>query len=240
MQGKGSGIRVPEPNRATLAIKRLVDILGSSAGLIALSPLLAVLGLTVKWKVGSPVFFRQVRAGKDGRPFRVWKFRTMTDARDAAGHLLPDRDRLTKVGVFLRSYSLDELPNLINVLRGDMSLVGPRPLLMRYVPRYSDRQRLRLKVKPGLTGLAQLSGRNSLDWNARLELDASYAERVSVLLDLQLLAQTVWKVFTKEGVVVSPGSDQEEFWGSAGKPPGAVSGGAAEDESLERPANQMS
>ena len=216
------------PSRLTLALKRLLDLTGAVLALAILWPLLLALSVLVRRKVGSPVFFRQVRAGKDGQPFRVWKFRTMTNARDASGRLLADRDRLTKLGKSMRIYSLDELPNLFNVLVGNMSLVGPRPLLMRYVPRYSERQRLRLKVKPGLTGLAQLSGRNALDWDARLELDAQYAERVSVLLDLSLLLKTAWKVLTREGVMVT--GELEEFWGPAGKPAGATSRGAEENE----------
>jgi lipopolysaccharide/colanic/teichoic acid biosynthesis glycosyltransferase len=218
-----------------MAAKRLVDIAGSLFGLIGLSPILVTIAVLVRRNLGSPIFFRQARAGKDGEPFRVWKFRTMTDARDSSGRLLPDRERLTPFGIFLRTYSLDELPNLLSVLLGDMSLVGPRPLLLRYVPRYNERQRLRLKVKPGLTGLAQLSGRNSLEWDARLELDAVYAERVSLLLDLRLILMTIWKVATREGVIVSAGSEMEEFWGTPGKPPGAVSGGADEDEAPPRP-----
>jgi len=216
------------PGWLTLALKRLLDLTGAVLALAILSPLLLALSVLVHLKVGSPVFFRQVRAGKNGRPFRLWKFRTMTSARDATGQLLPDRDRLTKLGSSLRIYSLDELPNLFNVLVGNMSLVGPRPLLMRYVPRYSDRQRLRLQVKPGLTGLAQLSGRNALDWDARLELDAQYAERISVLLDVSLLLKTAWKVVTREGVMVT--GELEEFWGPSGKPAGAASRGAEENE----------
>ena len=228
----------------TVAAKRLVDIAGSLFGLILLSPLLLTLAVLVRRHLGSPIFFRQVRGGKDGRPFRVWKFRTMTDARDSSGRLLPDRERLGRFGIFLRSYSLDELPNLISVLTGEMSLVGPRPLILRYVPRYNERQRLRLTVKPGLTGLAQLAGRNCLDWDARLELDAVYAERVSLFLDLRLILMTLGKVIAREGVIVSAGSDMEEFWGILGKPPGAApSGGADEDESLAMhtgiPAKQM-
>ena len=216
------------PGWLTLALKRLLDLTGAVLARAILSPLLLALSVLVHLKVGSPVFFRQVRAGKNGRPFRLWKFRTMTSARDATGQLLPDRDRLTKLGSSLRIYSLDELPNLFNVLVGNMSLVGPRPLLMRYVPRYSDRQRLRLQVKPGLTGLAQLSGRNALDWDARLELDAQYAERISVLLDVSLLLKTAWKVVTREGVMVT--GELEEFWGPSGKPAGAASRGAEENE----------
>jgi lipopolysaccharide/colanic/teichoic acid biosynthesis glycosyltransferase len=227
-----------------MAIKRLVDILGSAVGLILLSPLLLVLSLLVRRSMGPPVFFRQVRPGKDARPFRLWKFRTMTNARDSARRLLPDRERLTKLGTFMRTYSLDELPQLINVLIGDMSLVGPRPLLMRYVPRYNERQRLRLSVKPGITGLAQLSGRNALDWDARLELDASYAERVSFLLDMRLILMTIWKVAAREGVIVSAANEGDEFWGTLGKPPpGASRLGAEEDESVPLhagvPAKQM-
>jgi sugar transferase EpsL len=226
----------------TLAAKRLVDVVGSLFGLVVLSPILLTTAVLVRRELGPPIFFRQVRAGKNGRPFRVWKFRTMTDARDSTGRLLPDRERLGRFGIFLRSYSLDELPNLISVFTGEMSLVGPRPLLLRYVPRYNERQRLRLTVKPGLTGLAQLAGRNSLDWDARLELDALYAERVSILLDLRLILMTLGKVIAREGVIVSAGSDMEEFWGARGKPPGAASGGADEDDSLPHtgiPAKQM-
>ena len=202
----------------TRAIKRLVDISGSLAGLIVLSPLFLTLAALVKHRMGRPVFFRQLRAGQDGRPFRLWKFRTMTDARDSSGRLLPDDQRLTKLGSFLRSYSLDELPQMINVLLGDMSLVGPRPLLLRYVPRYNERQKLRLTVKPGITGLAQVNGRNTLDWSARLELDAVYAERVSLFLDLRLLLLTFWKVAAREGQGPGAGRDlvQEEFWGTPG------------------------
>ena len=228
MPSQGSGVMPGGPGWLTLALKRLLDLTGAVLALAILSPLLVALSVLVHLKVGSPVFFRQVRAGKNGRPFRLWKFRTMTSARDATGQLLPDRDRLTKLGSSLRIYSLDELPNLFNVLVGNMSLVGPRPLLMRYVPRYSDRQRLRLQVKPGLTGLAQLSGRNALDWDARLELDAQYAERISVLLDVSLLLKTAWKVVTREGVMVT--GELEEFWGPSGKPAGAASRGAEENE----------
>jgi len=230
----------------TKAIKRLVDISGSLAGLIVLSPLFLTLAALVKHRMGRPVFFRQLRAGQDGRPFRLWKFRTMTDARDSSGRLLPDDQRLTKLGSFLRSYSLDELPQMINVLLGDMSLVGPRPLLLRYVPRYNERQKLRLTVKPGITGLAQVNGRNTLDWSARLELDAVYAERVSLFLDLQLLLLTLWKVAARDGQGPSAGRDlvQEEFWGTPNKP--AVGAGASPVEKQESlrthtgvPAKQM-
>jgi len=217
----------------TLAIKRVLDISGSLAGLIVLSPLLLALSLLVKRTVGRPIFFCQVRAGQDGRPFRLWKFRTMTDAKDSSGRLLPDDQRLTKLGSFLRSYSLDELPQLINVLLGDMSLVGPRPLLLRYVPRYNERQKLRLTVKPGITGLAQVNGRNTLDWSERLELDAVYAERVSLFLDLRILLLTIWKVAARDGQRASAGRDlvQEEFWGTPGKP--AVGAGASPVEKQE-------
>lgn len=220
-----------------MAAKRLLDIGGSLFGLIVLSPVLLTLALAIRVKLGSPVFFRQARAGRDGQPFRVWKFRTMTDARDSSGRLLPDRERLGRFGSFLRSYSLDELPNLLCVLTGEMSLVGPRPLILRYLPRFNERQRLRLTVKPGLTGLAQLSGRNVLDWDARLELDAQYAERVSFFFDLQLLLKTLGKVIAREGVLVAAGSDMEEFWGIQGKPEGAPSAPAGADENESLPLN---
>lgn len=209
-----SGARTPW----TMAVKRLMDVSGSLVGLIVLSPLLLLLSVLIRMTLGRPIFFRQVRAGQGGRPFRLWKFRTMTEAQDSSGRMLPDEERVTKLGSFIRSYSLDELPQLFNVLLGNMSLVGPRPLLLRYVDRYNDRQRLRLTVKPGVTGLAQVNGRNALDWDSRLELDAVYAEQVSLALDLRLLLKTVWKVARREGAAGGAGTIVEEFRGTSSGP----------------------
>jgi sugar transferase EpsL len=168
--------------------------------------------------MGRPVLYRQVRAGLNGKPFRLWKFRTMLDVRDCQGRLLPDSQRITRLGSLLRRFSIDELPQLVNVVRGDMSLVGPRPLLMRYLPRYTDRQRLRLTVKPGITGWAQINGRNGIDWPARFDLDVWYVERWTFWLDVAILAATVWRVSRAEGVLPGGGGDFEEFWGAESPP----------------------
>ncbi len=188
--------------------KRLLDVMLAGLALVVLAPVLAGLALAVWLSMGRPVFFRQERPGFLGRPFRILKFRTMTDARDAAGWLLPDGQRLTRVGRFLRRTSLDELPELWNVLRGEMSLVGPRPLLMRYLPYFRPRERRRFEVRPGITGLAQISGRNCLGWDQRLELDAQYVERLSLRQDLWILARTVLAVVKGEGA--APDADQAE------------------------------
>lgn len=173
-------------------------------------PLLLLVGL-IRGKLGRPVFFRQTRPGRGGAPFELVKFRTMTDDRDAAGALLPDAARLTSLGCFLRATSLDELPELWNVLRGDMSLVGPRPLLMRYLPYYSDRENKRHLVRPGLTGWAQLHGRNTVSWDERLALDVWYVENRSMLLDLRILLLTVVLVLKREGVVMDPGAVMQDL-----------------------------
>lgn len=214
-----------------LALKAALDVSASAAALAALSPILAAVAVAIRIDMGSPVLFRQVRPGYLGEPFRVWKFRTMTDDRDEDGNLLPDGERLTKLGRFLRETSLDELPQLINVLRGDMSLVGPRPLLMRYLPRYSPRQRLRMWAKPGITGWAQVHGRNALNWDSRLELDAWYVENASLLLDIEILARTVFQLVKRDDVLAGGGAEFPEFWGSE-KPPedGAWSIPVEEDE----------
>ena len=161
-------------------IKRAMDVLLSLGALVVLSPLLLIVAILVRTKLGSPVLFRQERPGKDGKIFALYKFRTMTDARDQEGNLLPDEVRLTRFGKLLRSTSLDELPELYNILRGDMSLVGPRPLLVKYLPRYSPRQARRHDVCPGLTGWAQVNGRNALSWEERFELDVYYTEHLSM------------------------------------------------------------
>lgn len=171
--------------------KRMIDFCLSLGGLIVLSPVLLVLMILVRMKLGSPVFFTQERPGKDEKIFKLYKFRTMTDERDEEGKLLPDAKRLTKFGKFLRATSLDELPELWNICKGDMALIGPRPLLVSYLPYYTEREQLRHTVRPGLTGLAQVSGRNFLDWDKRLEKDVEYVENLSFMMDLKILKMTV-------------------------------------------------
>jgi sugar transferase EpsL len=193
--------------------KRAFDLVlvGLSAPLWLL--VLLVLAVLVRVRLGSPVLFRQERPGLHGRPFDLLKFRTMTDERDAAGALLPDADRLTAFGRRLRGTSLDELPELLNVLRGDMSLVGPRPLLMRYLPRYSERHRRRHDVRPGLTGLAQVSGRNALAWADRFDLDVQYVENCSVMMDVRILMRTVGGVVSRSGISAAGEATMSEFTG---------------------------
>lgn len=182
--------------------KRVLDILISGIGLICISPVLLVLAILVRVKLGSPVIFKQERPGLNEQIFTLKKFRTMTDARDGEGNLLPDAERLTKFGKFLRSTSLDELPELWNIFCGDMSLIGPRPLLVSYLPYYTEREKLRHTVRPGLTGLAQVSGRNFLEWDKRLEKDVEYVENLSIGLDIKIFFTTVKKVFVREDVAV--------------------------------------
>ncbi|MDE5937975.1 MAG: sugar transferase [Lachnospiraceae bacterium] len=174
--------------------KRCLDFLLSLCGIIVLSPILAVLAVLVRVKLGSPVLFKQERPGKDEKIFTLCKFRTMTDARDEKGELLPDAVRLTKFGKFLRATSLDELPELFNILKGDMSVIGPRPLLVSYLPYYTERERLRHSVRPGLTGLAQVSGRNFLDWDRRFQKDVEYVEHLTFGMDMKVLWMTVQTV----------------------------------------------
>ncbi|TGB02740.1 NeuD/PglB/VioB family sugar acetyltransferase [Halobacillus salinus] len=181
-------------------IKRILDLLFAGVAMIILSPVFVVIAVLVRTKLGSPVLFKQQRSGLNGRPFVVYKFRTMTEERDQQGELLPDEVRLTSFGQKMRASSLDELPQLLNVLKGDMSLVGPRPLLMEYLSLYSERQAQRLKVKPGVTGWAQVNGRNTLDWEERFELDVWYVENRSLLLDARIMWLTVNRVLTRKGV----------------------------------------
>ena len=180
--------------------KRLIDITASSAALIVLSPVLAVTAYQVKKNLGSPVLVKQTRPGLNGKPFEMIKFRTMKDATDKEGNLLPDDERLTSFGQKLRSTSLDELPELWNVLKGDMSLVGPRPLLMEYLPLYNSEQARRHNVRPGITGYAQVNGRNSLTWKKRFEMDVWYVDNRSLWLDIKILFLTINRVITKDSV----------------------------------------
>jgi lipopolysaccharide/colanic/teichoic acid biosynthesis glycosyltransferase len=194
--------------------KRAFDLLLTFPGLIVLALPLAILGLVIRLRLGSPVLFRQVRPGLKGRPFTLYKFRTMTDERDADGRLLPDERRLTGLGRFLRSFSLDDLPNAFNVLLGEMSVVGPRPLLMEYLERYSPEQARRHDVLPGITGWAQVNGRNALTWEDKFRLDVWYVDHWSLALDVRILALTAWKVVRREGISQPGFATAEEFRGS--------------------------
>ncbi len=187
-------------------IKRFLDFMLSLIGIIVLSPVLLVLCLMVRIKLGSPVLFHQERPGRREKIFKLYKFRSMTDERDAQGNLLPDEVRLTKFGKILRSTSLDELPELFNILKGDMSLIGPRPLLVRYLPYYTEEERHRHDVRPGLTGLAQVNGRNALGWEDRFRYDLYYVEHLSFLLDVKIIAMTAGKVLKRSGTL--SGADQ--------------------------------
>lgn len=194
-------------------MKRLIDVVLGGAALVVLAPVLAVVGLLVRLKLGSPVLFRQERAGLHGEPFVLTKFRTMTDERSPAGVLLPDEERLPPFGRMLRSTSLDELPELVHVVRGEMSLVGPRPLPTTYLERYSPRQARRHEVRPGLTGWAQVNGRNTTDWPDRLEMDVWYVEHRSLWLDLRIIARTIGVVLGRGGVSEDGQATMTEFRG---------------------------
>jgi lipopolysaccharide/colanic/teichoic acid biosynthesis glycosyltransferase len=200
--------------------KRVLDIFASGLGLLVLSPLFIMIGILVWIKLGRPIFFTQIRPGSNAKPFTMVKFRTMKYIIDSNGKLLPDELRLTKLGKFLRSTSLDELPELWNVLKGDMSLVGPRPLLMEYLPLYSKEQYRRHEVKPGITGLAQVNGRNSITWNQKFKFDINYVNNISLISDLKILMMTIIKVFKRDGINggidSSPpfvGNDEEQLRG---------------------------
>lgn len=195
-------------------VKRALDVAGSGAALVLLAPVLLGVAAAVRVSMGAPVLFRQLRPGLDGRPFRMYKFRTMRDAVDRSGRPLPDAERLTRVGRFLRATSLDELPELLNVLRGEMSLVGPRPLLMEYLPLYSPEQARRHSVRPGITGWAQVNGRNALSWEKRFELDVWYVDHQSLRLDLRILLLTLRKVAMREGVSHPGHATMERFRGT--------------------------
>lgn len=194
--------------------KRALDVILSACALVALSPVLLVTALLVRIKLGSPVIFRQARPGKDEKLFHLYKFRTMTDQRDEKGELLPDEVRLTPFGKALRASSLDELPELWNILKGDMSIVGPRPLLVRYLPLYNREQHRRHEVRPGLTGLAQVNGRNLLTWEDKFRYDVEYVDHIGFGLDVKIILQTVGKLFAREGISSETSATMEEFTGN--------------------------
>ena len=194
--------------------KRIIDIIGSLAGLIILSPVFLVVSVLVYSKLGSPIFFTQERVGKDGKIFKMIKFRTMLDSTNKFGELLDDEERLIPFGKKLRSTSLDELPELINVLKGDMSLVGPRPLLVEYIPLYSKHQFRRHEVNPGITGWAQVNGRNSIDWETKFDLDVEYVDKFNLIMDIKILFLTVLKVIKRDGINQEGNATMEKFTGT--------------------------
>lgn len=195
-------------------LKRCFDLVASLCGLIVLSPAIAIVSLLVRRELGTPVLFRQVRPGQGGKPFEMLKFRTMLDGVDTSGEPLPDEDRMTPLGSFLRSSSLDELPGLISVLRGDMSLVGPRPLLVEYLPLYSPEQDRRHNVKPGITGWAQVNGRNAISWEEKFAFDVWYVDNQSFRQDMKILLLTVKKVFVRDGISADGQATMTKFRGS--------------------------
>ena len=195
-------------------IKRPMDFCLSLAAIIVLSPLFFVLVLTIKKKLGSPVLFKQKRPGLNEKIFTLYKFRTMTDQRDEKGALLPDDKRLTRFGNFLRSTSLDELPELVNVLKGDMSVIGPRPLLVQYLPLYNEQQKRRHEVRPGLSGLAQINGRNAISWEEKFNLDVAYVDTISFIGDWKIIFLTMKKVFKREGINANDSTTMELFQGT--------------------------
>lgn len=195
-------------------MKRLFDIFASAFGLLLLSPVIAIVAWQIRRKLGSPVLFRQIRPGLNGKPFEMIKFRTMRDAWDASGNPLPDSERMSPFGSFLRASSLDELPELWNVLKGDMSLVGPRPLLMEYLPLYSLEQYRRHDVRPGVSGWAQVNGRNALSWEEKFKLDVWYVDNCSFWLDLKVIFLTVKKVVVRDGISAQGEATMPKFTGS--------------------------
>jgi lipopolysaccharide/colanic/teichoic acid biosynthesis glycosyltransferase len=211
--------------RYSRAPKRVLDVVASGTLLLVLSPVIASVAVLVRRKLGAPVLFRQERTGRQERTFEMVKFRTMTDGRSPDGELLPDGDRLTSFGAFLRRSSLDELPELWNVLRGDMSLIGPRPLPVRYTPHFTPEERARFDVRPGITGLAQVSGRNALSWDARFALDVEYATSCSFLLDASILVRTIVVALRRDGLIVDPGAAMANFDVERSTPGGELGGG---------------
>ena len=199
-------------------MKRLFDLALSIPAFFLLSFLMLIIAVLVRMRIGSPVLFRQVRPGLHGRPFTIYKFRTMTNKQDENKNLLPDGERLTFLGRFLRKTSIDELPELFNVLKGDMSIVGPRPLLMQYLDRYTPEQARRHEVNPGITGWAQINGRNAISWEDKFKLDVWYVDNWSVWLDVKIIAMTVWKILKREGISQPGQATAEEFKGAIQKP----------------------
>lgn len=195
-------------------IKRAIDILGSSLGGLLISPILIIIAILIRIKLGSPIFFTQDRVGKDGKVFKIVKFRTMLEAYDKFGEPLSDKERLTSFGNFLRSTSLDELPELINVLKGDMSLIGPRPLLVEYIDLYSKEQFRRHEVRPGMTGWAQVNGRNNLNWDDKFKMDVEYVDNVNLLLDIKILFLTIFKVLKRDGISKNGHVTMDKFKGN--------------------------
>lgn len=194
--------------------KRVIDLILVTSAIIMLAPVMLLLAILVRLKLDSPILFRQQRPGLNGRPFTIFKFRTMADSRDQSGSLLPDEERLLPFGRFLRSTSLDELPELFNVLKGDMSLVGPRPLLPQYLDRYTPEQARRHELKPGITGWAQINGRNAITWEDKFRLDVWYVDNLSLRLDMKIIALTAWRIITREGISQPGHATAEEFKGS--------------------------
>ena len=213
--------RDEDSKTTALLAKRAFDLVGAIAALVVLAPLLLIVAVLVKIFLGSPILFRQSRPGWHGKPFTCLKFRTMTDAKDAEGRLLPDADRMTAFGRFLRSSSIDELPELINVIRGEMSVVGPRPLLPQYLERYTPEQMRRHEVKPGITGWAQVNGRNAASWEQKFAYDVWYVDNRGFWLDLKILALTLWKTLRREGVSQSGHATMPEFFGVSASKRGA-------------------
>lgn len=197
--------------------KRVLDFLLSLIAIIVLSPILLIVAILVRVKLGSPVIFKQKRPGKNEKIFTLYKFRTMTDAKDKEGNLLPDSERLTKFGKTLRSTSLDELPELFNILKGDMSIIGPRPLLVEYLPLYNEEQKHRHDVRPGLTGLAQISGRNSISWEEKFNDDIKYIKNITFINDIKIFFNTIIKVFKREGISQENNVTMEKFKGTPNK-----------------------
>lgn len=194
--------------------KRFFDFVLSLIAIICLSPVMLITAILVRVKLGSPIIFKQERPGKNEKIFAMYKFRTMTDARDAEGNLLPDEVRLTKFGKLLRSTSLDELPELFNILKGDMSIIGPRPLLVEYLPRYNEKQKHRHDVRPGLSGLAQVNGRNAISWEEKFKYDVQYVRNISFLGDCRIILQTIKNVIKRDGISAEGSATMEKFQGT--------------------------
>jgi len=210
--GKAVSMHYPKPYK--YSINRFFDLMIAILSLIILSPVIVLIGFFVRMKIGSPILFCQERPGLYGKPFIIYKFRTMIDEGDEDGNLLPDRERLTRLGQFLRRTSMDELPELFNVIKGEMSIVGPRPLLMQYLERYSQEQMRRHDVKPGITGWAQVNGRNAITWKDKFRLDVWYVDNQSLWLDLKITGLTVWKILKREGINQPGQATAEEFKGA--------------------------